>query len=340
MSKKILLADDSVTIQKIVEITFQEEDFEVWTVSNGLDALEKVKGDRPDIILADISMPGLNGIDLCEKLKNDPKYKNTPFILLTNSFEEFDKKKCDKIGVDGYIEKPFESQDLLDMVQLLVEEKVSEEKKEDSGLISIDDERETQFIKDEEKDKNLKVSDLEEELGLELIDDDEEKKKEKEKIMTTTTIESEDKEKPSEELKDITEITEEEISLEELKKEKKIPQEDILSLKAEREEEVIEKEEEKQDILKPPSETKEYEKFEPKEEIKDVEEERVDLKELDQALGKYLRNLAETTFKNSIDQMTPKINEIVEKVTKEIVPGIAESIIKKEIERLKSGSEQ
>ncbi|HUU50381.1 MAG TPA: response regulator [Nitrospinota bacterium] len=323
MSKKILLADDSVTIQKIVEITFQEEDFEVCVVGNGLDALQKVKGDRPDIILADISMPGLNGIDLCEKLKSDSQYKDIPFILLTNSFEEFDKKKGDKIGVNGYIEKPFESQDLLDMVQSLVEEK---------------------------------VSDLEEELGLELIDEEEKK----EKIITSTPIESEDKDKLSEELKDITEITEEEISLEELTKEEelpskqveeeppkeekeitkeKTPQEDILSLKKEREEEVIEKEQE-QDIFKPPTETKVFEKFEPKEEIKDFEEERLDLKELDQVLGRYLRNLLETTFKSSLDQMTPRINEIVEKVTKEMVPGIAESIIKKEIEKLKSSADQ
>ena len=160
MSKKLLLADDSVTIQKVVELTFQEEDYEVSIVGNGLEALEKIKEERPDIILADISMPGLNGIDLCEKLKNNSNYKNIPIILLINSFEEFDRKKGDKIGVDGYIEKPFESQDLIDIVQSLTEKKEmpEEEEKEEQSLKSSLDKKMESFSMDKKR-KSLLIDD-------------------------------------------------------------------------------------------------------------------------------------------------------------------------------------
>ncbi len=74
MAKTILLADDSITIQKIVNLTFSGEGIDVVTVSNGDAALKKIREIHPDLVLADIFMPGENGYELCEHLKNDVEF--------------------------------------------------------------------------------------------------------------------------------------------------------------------------------------------------------------------------------------------------------------------------
>ena len=370
MSKKILLADDSVTIQKVVELTFHEEDFEVMIVGNGLEALEKIKGNRPDIILADISMPGLNGIDLCEKLKNNPEYKHIPIILLINSFEEFDRKKGDKIGVNGYIEKPFESHDLVDMVQSLTEKKEVEleeerednEDEEEAEAISIDKDRKTLLMEDDEKDEEPPISPSEA-LELELINEEEQRK---EVIEETIAEEPDETEKTKEddmladEQIEVTEITGEEISLQEIQEEEEPEKEEAIERIDEVEEIFKEKEKKEKEISEEaleevPPIVEEPEKPEPvlektsdeTAEITDKhdapaidDKKEIDLEGLDRSLGKYLRILIEESFKKSIEKMAPKINEIVENITKEIVPEIAESIIKKEIEKIKGDSDR
>ena len=85
MPKTLLLADDSVTIQKVVGITFANEDVELVTVDNGDDALVRAREVQPDIVLADVSMPGLNGYALCAELKRDPGLQRIPVLLLTGT---------------------------------------------------------------------------------------------------------------------------------------------------------------------------------------------------------------------------------------------------------------
>ncbi len=124
MPTKLLLADDSVTIQRVVELAFENEDVEVTTVGDGLVALEKLKESRPDIIIADVSMPGLNGFELCTKLKDTPEYRSIPILLLTG-LGEIDKEKYDLACSDGYISKPFKSEELIEKVRGLVRGGVS-----------------------------------------------------------------------------------------------------------------------------------------------------------------------------------------------------------------------
>jgi CheY-like chemotaxis protein len=121
MSRKLLLADDSVTIQKVIEITFANQNFDLTMVGNGDDALEKAKSDPPDIILADIIMPGKNGYELCRAVKQVPQLAHIPILLLVGSFEPFDEEKARIIGADGWIAKPFETQALINKVRLLLE---------------------------------------------------------------------------------------------------------------------------------------------------------------------------------------------------------------------------
>ena len=116
MAFKLLLADDSITIQKVVELILSEEDFEIKSTNNGEEALAQIPSFRPDVILADIEMPKMNGYQLCEKVKQDPATGNIPVILLTGAFEPIDEELAKQVKADDFIVKPFESQDLLGKV--------------------------------------------------------------------------------------------------------------------------------------------------------------------------------------------------------------------------------
>lgn len=120
MARKILLADDSITIQKVVELTFSDGDYEVTAVNNGARAIQKLSEMRPDIILSDIIMPEKNGYEVCEYVKSHPDYRTIPVILLTGTFEPFDPDRADQAGCDAVVTKPFESQSLIHKVDELI----------------------------------------------------------------------------------------------------------------------------------------------------------------------------------------------------------------------------
>ncbi len=107
--RKLLLADDSLTIQKVVTLTFADEGVEVVTASDGQEAIEKLKQSTPDIVLADAVMPRVNGYEVCEYIKQDPKLKHIPVMLLVGSFEPFDEAEARRVGADDYVTKPFQS---------------------------------------------------------------------------------------------------------------------------------------------------------------------------------------------------------------------------------------
>lgn len=120
MSKTILLADDSITIQKIVNLTFTGEGIDVVTVGNGEAALKKVTEIHPDLVLADIFMPGKNGYEVCEHIKSTPGLDHIPVILLVGAFEPFDGGEAARVKADGHLTKPFEIKVLISAVNSLV----------------------------------------------------------------------------------------------------------------------------------------------------------------------------------------------------------------------------
>lgn len=121
MTHKLLLVDDSVTIQKVVELLLSEEGFEVKITNNGEEALESLTLFTPDIVLADIEMPGINGYQLCEKIKMNPDTMTVPVILLAGAFEPIDEEAARKAGADDHLVKPFESQELLAKIHTAIE---------------------------------------------------------------------------------------------------------------------------------------------------------------------------------------------------------------------------
>jgi CheY-like chemotaxis protein len=119
MTKRLLVADDSITIQKVVGLAFAQENVTIDAAGRGDEALEKVRHVKPDIILADVFMPGLNGYALCESIKTDPELKHIPVVLMVGSFEPFDSDEAQRVQFDAFLTKPFDTNELVQTVRSL-----------------------------------------------------------------------------------------------------------------------------------------------------------------------------------------------------------------------------
>ncbi|MFQ5449472.1 MAG: PleD family two-component system response regulator [Nitrospinaceae bacterium] len=120
MTARILVADDSITIQKIVSMAFENEDAIVEGIGNGQGAFDKLGDFQPDIVLADVDMPGLNGFDLSRKIKSSPDFSSISVLLLASDFEDFNEDQFRKSGADDHITKPFKSEDIVRRVKDLL----------------------------------------------------------------------------------------------------------------------------------------------------------------------------------------------------------------------------
>ncbi len=126
--RKLLLADDSITIQKVVDLTFADEGVNVLCTSNGREAIAALEEFSPDIVLADVFMPEMNGYEVCEYIKQNDKFKNIPVMLLVGSFEPFDEEEARRVGANDILTKPFQSiRRLIEKVGLLSSERPPEE---------------------------------------------------------------------------------------------------------------------------------------------------------------------------------------------------------------------
>ncbi len=114
--KKLLLADDSVTIQRVMELTFADEDIRVICVSDGDQAIERIDVERPDIVLADVAMPGRDGYQVTEHVKQTSHLAHVPVLLLTGAFEPVDEERARVAGCDGVLMKPFEPRTVIKRV--------------------------------------------------------------------------------------------------------------------------------------------------------------------------------------------------------------------------------
>jgi CheY-like chemotaxis protein len=132
--RKLLLADDSATIQKVIDLTFADEGVRVMAVSNGQDAINQLEEFAPDIVLADVFMPSPNGYEVCEYVKTNEKLKHIPVMLLVGSFEPFDEAEARRVGADDILTKPFSSiRRLIDRVGALVSSPPGEKAPEKEG---------------------------------------------------------------------------------------------------------------------------------------------------------------------------------------------------------------
>jgi CheY-like chemotaxis protein len=133
MVHTLLLADHSVTIRRVVELTFADQDVRVVAVSDGDQAIERLEAAPPDIVLADTGMPGTSGYDLARYVKQSPRLSHIPVLLLAGAFEPIDRARAEEAGCDGFLAKPFEPQLVISRVNELLARSRAVLKRSDGG---------------------------------------------------------------------------------------------------------------------------------------------------------------------------------------------------------------
>lgn len=120
MPQRLLLVDDSPTIQRVIQLTFADEQIDVVTVGSVSQAIGEIEQSAPDIVLADVGMPGQNGYDLARYLRHTPSLADVPVLLLTGAFEPIDAEQARAVGASGVLVKPFEPAVVIGRVRELI----------------------------------------------------------------------------------------------------------------------------------------------------------------------------------------------------------------------------
>jgi CheY-like chemotaxis protein len=121
MGKRVLVVDDDRVIQQLLQVNLELEGYEVVaTASDGAEALEKITKLKPDLVILDVMMPKMDGLEVCRRLKADPKLAKIPIILLSARAQDLDIREGLDIGADAYLTKPFDPVELLEIVGRLV----------------------------------------------------------------------------------------------------------------------------------------------------------------------------------------------------------------------------
>jgi len=120
MAKKILITEDSPTVLEILKSVLAEEGYEVIAASDGQQALNLAKTEKPDLMVLDLMLPKIDGYKVCRMLKFDEKYKDIPIIMLTARTNETDEKLGKEVGADAYIRKPFQPEVVIDEIKKLL----------------------------------------------------------------------------------------------------------------------------------------------------------------------------------------------------------------------------
>ena len=126
MPCKLLLVDDSVTIRRVVELTFAGEDVNVVAVGDGREAMERIVAERPDIVLADVGPGEPDGYEVAAFVKRHPALTHVPVVLLTGAFQPVDRVRAAECGCDGVLAKPFDLQSMVGVVRGLLHRPSSE----------------------------------------------------------------------------------------------------------------------------------------------------------------------------------------------------------------------
>jgi CheY-like chemotaxis protein len=123
MSRTLLLADGSITIQRVVELTFAHEDIRVTSVGDGRRAIQILEAEQPDVVLLDVDLPEVDGYAVAAHIRRVPRLKNVAVLLLAGAFEPVDQEKARDVGSDGVIIKPFEPQVVVTRVKELMDQR-------------------------------------------------------------------------------------------------------------------------------------------------------------------------------------------------------------------------
>jgi phosphate regulon transcriptional regulator PhoB len=120
MDNKILIVDDEPDIVELVSYNLKKDGFSVTTASDGEEALNKIRKNKFDLVVLDLMMPGIQGVELCRIIRNDPKTAGIPIIMLTAKGEEVDRVIGLESGADDYMTKPFSSRELVARIKAVL----------------------------------------------------------------------------------------------------------------------------------------------------------------------------------------------------------------------------
>ena len=161
--EKVLIVDDEEHIVELLQFNLVNAGYKVITANNGLEALKKVKENKPDLLLLDLMLPGMDGLDVCKEIKRDKETSKTSIIMLTAKSEELDKILGLELGADDYITKPFSIRELLARVKAVLRRSSSDEISEEIyeiGRLKVDFERHEVLINNEKVELTLKEFEL------------------------------------------------------------------------------------------------------------------------------------------------------------------------------------
>ena len=117
MAAKILVVDDEPSIRELAQLILENEGYNVITAASGVETIQKATVEMPDLVLLDVVMPGVSGLDTCRMLKGEARTRSIPVIMFTVLGRENDRKQAEEAGCDGYFVKPFSPDSLLEEVK-------------------------------------------------------------------------------------------------------------------------------------------------------------------------------------------------------------------------------
>ncbi len=125
--KKILVVDDEKSMTNLLKKRIEAAAYDVSVASDGQEGLDKARIEKPDLIVADVMMPRLDGYHMCRLLKFDERYKNIPIIMLTSRDNDRDRMTANEVGADAYVVKPFKGEELMSNIKKLLGEKTADQ---------------------------------------------------------------------------------------------------------------------------------------------------------------------------------------------------------------------
>jgi two-component system, chemotaxis family, chemotaxis protein CheY len=120
MTTKLLVVDDSASMRQLVSFTIRDAGYDVLVAESGMDALAKLSTGKVDMVITDLNMPDMDGIELIKKLRAMPDYRFAPIVMLTTESQEAQKQEGRRAGASGWIVKPFSPEQLLGVVKKFV----------------------------------------------------------------------------------------------------------------------------------------------------------------------------------------------------------------------------
>lgn len=123
MEKKILVIEDDPATSRLVDYSLRHEGYQVITASNGLEGVRKALSESPDLIILDVMLPGMDGFEICHRLRSEPTTANLPILMFSAKAQEIDKETGIKVGADDYLTKPAAPAEIVSRVEKLLAKK-------------------------------------------------------------------------------------------------------------------------------------------------------------------------------------------------------------------------